>query len=406
MDVNIRSEDVSMCSNWQKPLIITKDAEAKLLKEVPCYLFDSLRFKQNIEELRSRLSKGINLCYSVKSNPFMIDYALKYADLIEICSEGEWKICMKHNINASKIVAGGVYKSLSHIKSLTEHPPLRISVESRLQLEQLSQCASKLKRPQRVLLRITSGNQFGMDLNEISDIVAHASHYPYIDICGLHLYSSTRKKQSKLLDADFELLRRAAAESGIDSPQLEYGAGIGAPILNEDNNWFDNMYWQMINGVNKLSEEYPVTLELGRLLTGNIGVYITQIADIKYNCGKTFYVVEGGINHISYDGQIKGVHPPYIRNISNNPPKEPADTIRQEALLCGVLCTSEDVLAKDNIPESKVGDYLLFEYAGSYSVTEARSLFLSHPLPAVLINDGERIFKVRSHIDTFPLNSI
>lgn len=112
-----------------------------------------------------------------------------------------------------------------------------------------------------------------------------------------------------------------------------------------------------------------------------------------------FYIVNGGIHHISYYGQVNGTRCPYIRYL------EEQDTAPVQVTICGELCTAHDILAKKaEIPAGRIGDFLVFENVGAYSVTEARSLFLSHPLPSVLIRDATRTYAARSQRDTYKLN--
>lgn len=76
-----------------------------------------------------------------------------------------------------------------------------------------------------------------------------------------------------------------------------------------------------------------------------------------------------------------------------------------EATVCGALCTAGDLLAKDVLlREMEIGDCLIFGNVGAYSVTEARSLFLSRPLPTVILADGGTLTEIRESKCTSILN--
>lgn len=88
-----------------------------MVKISPYYLFDANRFLHNINSLKEKLSCQVKVCFSVKSNPFMAAYGAKYADYVEVCSEGEYELCTA-KIKTDNIIAGGVYKSPKWLKKI------------------------------------------------------------------------------------------------------------------------------------------------------------------------------------------------------------------------------------------------------------------------------------------------
>ena len=65
------------------------------------------------------------------------------------------------------------------------------------------------------------------------------------------------------------------------------------------------------------------------------------------------------------------------------------------------------MLARDvDLSEPVIGDVLVFEKCGAYSVTEGMALFLSRELPQILVIDDDRkVTKLRGIIQTNILNS-
>lgn len=358
----------------------------------PCFYFDVMRFRSRIGRLRSSLPEGVGICFSVKSNPFLARYGAAAADSVEVCSPGEWELCVRQGIPPNRIVVNGVYKSPQELSWLAEAGPARISIESVRQYRLLADSARKC---QNVLLRLTSGNQFGMNLEEIQDIVRHP--HPYIAVRGLHFYSGTQKKEAAAIQKDLRLLWSALSECGLAAPEVSYGPGLGTPLFEGASMPYEAAYDAMLKEVRRLHSAYPVTLELGRLLTADCGLYVTRVVDKKRNGDRTFYIVDGGIHQLCYYGQINGVPAPVIHQMSGGAPSE--------ATVCGALCTAGDILAKDVIlREMEIGDCLIFGNAGAYSVTEARSLFLSRPLPAVIVSDNGKLVEIRESGSTSLLN--
>ena len=81
----------------------------------------------------------------------------------------------------------------------------------------------------------------------------------------------------------------------------------------------------------------------------------------------------------------------------------------QETLwnICGSLCTVSDVIVKQlKLKDAQIGEVLVFERVGAYSVTEGIYLFLSRDLPSVLMysqKSGVRI--VREAMPSYKINS-
>jgi diaminopimelate decarboxylase len=76
-------------------------------------------------------------------------------------------------------------------------------------------------------------------------------------------------------------------------------------------------------------------------------------------------------------------------------------------MLCGSLCTFNDVVAR-NLPlqDLQIGDYLLFYNIGAYAVTEGGYLFLSRDLPTIYTGSSEDGLQViREGLPTYPTNT-
>lgn len=372
----------------------------KLVKQnFPCYHFDAEVLIRNIQTMRERFEGRPEICYSVKSNPFMVKYAAEAAECVEVCSAGELQLCEEVGIAPSKIVVGGIYKSDEELDYIARKQYHRISVESLRELDILARAAARYMVVQKVLLRLSSGNQFGMREDELLEAADHPERYPYIRFCGIHYYSGTQKKKSSDIEKDLNFLRQVVERLRLPNPQIEYGPGIGFPALMEGSDWYNSLCEEIEQFFVPFCKEYFVTLEMGRAVTSDIGCYITKIVDIREREKDLFYIVNGGIHHISYYGQVNGRCCPHIRYLDEK------NTGTTQVTICGELCTAHDIIAKKAvIPTGEIGDFLVFENVGAYSVTEARSLFLSHPLPAVLISNHDQTYAARDHNDTYKVN--
>ena len=366
----------------------------------PYYCFNTDIFAKQVDDLRNKLKGKARICYSMKANPWFVNSALECCDYIEVCSSGELNICQEADIPMGRISVGGVAKTVEECQKIINLSPHRISIESKAQLEIFECLASRLNRTIFILLRLSSGNQFGMTLEQIKDIYKNVEQYPHIFIKGIHYYPGTQKKSLKDARTIIQTLVNALEILPIN--EIQFGAGIGVPLyISQNNEDYDTYANYIFEGISILAEQCEVTLECGRYLTYLAGSYVTSVLEIKNQYDRRFLIVDGGIHQLSYHGQVGGKPVPIIKKIPQSSTSEITYTI------CGSLCTVNDILAKDVIlPEIHVGDKLMFLNVGAYSVTEARMMFLSRDLPTIVLKNSKETVIRRRSFPTYTLNTV
>ena len=167
----------------------------------PCYIFDLDTFRNRITAVRNLLGNVADVCFAMKANPFLAGAAAEAAGCLEVCSPGEFHICEKMGVPPEKVVLSGVSKEERDIAYVVEKYGDRpvYTVESMLHLKRLSRAARRNHTRLRVLLRVTSGNQFGLDEKLVKEIVASREDYSEIEFLGLQYFSGTQKKRIKVL---------------------------------------------------------------------------------------------------------------------------------------------------------------------------------------------------------------
>lgn len=386
----------------------------------PAYVFDLDAFALRIRHMKEILGQDVKILYAMKANPFFTRAAAQEADGLEVCSPGEYAICRRAGVPQEKIVLSGVNKEAAHVREVVGAAgtpgPAAYTAESLSQLALLESCAAKTQgNPLRVLLRLTSGNQFGMDEETILSIIKKQSSYPHLHFTGLQYYSGTQKKQAGKIQKELEqldaLLTRIRDGLQYDIRELEYGPGFHIPYfegeapVNED-----AMLSDFREALDAMAFKGRISLEAGRFLAAPCGSYVTRIVDTKQNQGQNYCIVDGGINHVNYYGQAMAMIIPAIRFLPQ--PLSPGMPDGQTSggdtrwTVCGSLCTSGDMLVKNlPLPGLKTGDMLVFDRIGAYAVTEGIYLFLSRRLPAVLTYEKDAGLKlVRDSLPTSPFN--
>lgn len=367
--------------------------------ETPFYCFDVDLFEENIRKYKSILPEDVLLCFSLKSNPWFVNAANKFVDLIEVCSMGELQLCLNSGINPEKISFGGISKTKEECVQLVKLPLYRVSIESKKQMLLLNEEARNNDVIMNVVLRLTSGNQFGMSKEQVKEVLNEAHKYTNIKIKGIHYYAGTQKMSINEACKISTDLADVILFENIE--EIQFGAGIGVPLFGDKKREACKEYEQSImTTINELSKHKKVIYECGRCLTFNTGIYVTKVLETKENNQRKFVIVDGGIHHLSYNGQFGGVPIPNIELIFKNEKKELC-----KQTICGSLCTVSDILAKDIMLNSlDEGDLLVFMNVGAYSVTEARSMFLSRDLPMIILCEKNVDIIARKRINTYKLN--
>lgn len=464
--------------------------------QTPCYVYDLDCFYQRVRQVKKVLGEDIPLTFSIKANPFLTGEVPEEICHVEVCSPGELDICKRVGQDPTRIIYSGVMKenedireaieygvdiltaeSIKHVRMIEEEAERYFAnrkggrKESCKKYTEISRGEVKEKEPEpavkqvRVLLRLSSGNQFGMDPEDIHSIIANRQLYPYIDFIGLHYYSGTQKEKERVFQKDTDLIEgvldQLKEDFGFVPRLVEYGPGTKKEYFlppdfagsREEALVFleteDQKALELAAAaVKRLAEKYPVGVEMGRFLAANCGTYFTKVMDQKTTAGVHYVILDGGIHQVNYYGKLmadmRGKKPPVglackktDQNDSNddktfseaqnngregieayNTDGEGIKTYgtdkngtegfegdRQTYCLCGSLCTTADVLIREiELPRLKEGDVLAFEEVGAYSITEAMELFLSRNMPRVYLKKDGKIREVREPVASSMIN--
>jgi len=376
--------------------------------KAPMYIFDIDMMQDTVMEFKRKLEDKSGLCFAIKANPFLIKEMEKLVDRIEVCSMGEFRICKKLGIAPEKLFISGVLKKKEDINEILEycHGKCRYTAESPIQFSYfVNWCETHTEDEIRVYPRLSSGNQFGMDEETIIDLIKLSEVYPNLKVEGIHFFSGTQKKKVSKIAKELEKLKvfydRIEEEVGYQIEELEYGSGLAFPYFEGQEDKRKSDLDGMAKAIVDSGFSKRVTVEMGRALCANCGYYLTNVLDMKTIGEKNYCIVDGGMQHINYDGQIRGMYIPKFSVTSNQEEGQATNWI-----VCGALCTPNDVLlANVSISNLQLGDVFIFENTGAYAMTEGMSLFLSHALPKVATYSKETGFKMhRDKQSTYVFN--
>ena len=402
------------------------------MRQTPYYVFDTDEFAKRAAMIRAALDcKGgrrIPLCFSIKANPFLLHRLPEGLDHVEVCSPGELEICIALGVKPESIIYSGVMKEKCDIERAVSYGAGILTCESirhatlisEVMLECIQEGAHEAEFAEtkaHVILRLTSGNQFGMSLEDIEYIISHPDEFKGITVMGIHYYSGTQKSLRKI-NKDLEKIKSALTglkeKYGFEPQLVEYGPGLCVEYFEED--WQEREKQALDEAAEVLREfavEYPLGIEMGRFLAASCGKYYTQVKDLKSTGDANYAILDGGIHHLNYFGQRMAMQVPpikvYAGEVSENEEKNGVELTElpdTDYTLCGSLCTVADVLVREvKLKKLELGDVLEFGHCGAYSVTEAPALFLSRQLPAIYAYSKECGYEcLREHIPAAEIN--
>lgn len=373
----------------------------------PTFVFDEDALAARMCEIKALAGESVRLCYSIKANPFLIPAMLALTEVLEVCSPGELSVCEALHVPPERILLSGVNKTAQDVAHAMDAGVRHFTAESPLHVRLLNEAAGARGLVVPVLLRLTAGTQFGMDEQDLREIIARRAEYPALDFTGLHYFAGTQRKklseQRAELDMLAALMDSLKAETGFETRELEYGPGLYFPYFaHEDASDTLAPMRELAPALRKTAERVRLTVEMGRFFVSECGAYLTRVMDTKVNRGYAYAIVDGGIHHVNYIGGSMGMRVPRIDRLPAQA-SEGAPAPRDWSL-CGSLCTTADVLVRRiAFDRLEPGDVLAFRSIGAYSVTEGPNLFLSRDMPRVLLADahGERLAR-----DFFPSHTL
>jgi len=130
-------------------------------------------------------------------------------------------------------------------------------------------------------------------------------------------------------------------------------------------------------------------LEPGRTIVGPAGVLLTRVLYVKENRGKSFVVVDSGMNDLMRPALYGAIHP--ITRIARG--RESGKATRVDVV--GPVCETGDCFLRDwPLGKVKAGDVLAIWTAGAYGMSQT-SNYNARCRPAEVLVNGKRFRTIR-----------
>lgn len=225
-------------------------------------------------------------------------------DYIEVCSPGELRTCIERKFRQRRCPFRRIKRRTGYGTS-GKGEVAAFYRQNQDQVDLFLRLSREYGRNVELLLRLTSGNQFGMDEDVLLESVDKILQQKYVQFAGIHFFSGTQKRKSEQIRKELgqlaEVCDRIWERFGLKVPWLEYGPGFGVEYFKGTKKGGREEALQMLSDaadcVTELHFPGTVTFEMGRFLAAMCGSFVTKVREVKENQGTRYCLVDAGMHH-------------------------------------------------------------------------------------------------------------
>jgi diaminopimelate decarboxylase len=355
------------------------------------YLVDSEKFRENFSKLLGAFKAhypNTKIAYSYKTNylPNLCAAVNQLGGYAEVVSNMEIELARRLHILDRNIFFNGPIKGAEAVSSLLENGGT-VNIDS---LDEFFTIVRWLEQAQvdQISLGIRcnfdilddANSRFGLDpqSTDFKRILNECVGHPKINLTGFHCHFASRAIQSWISRATemVKFLRQVPDEVFVALKQVSMGGGMSGEMPDEMQRQFGHSiptfeeyalaaaepFAQLVKrrGVNGGPE---LIIEPGTALAANVVNFVCSIASIKEIRNETVITTSGSVYNIN--PSINRINVPikviprysdrYVQSVSN-------------ARLVGFTCIETDCLYRGFSGEIAVGDLILLEQVGAYSI--------------------------------------
>ena len=347
------------------------------------YILDRKRFINNFNELKGALTdyyKKFNLSYSFKTNytPLLCKTVLELGGYAEVVSSMEYYLAKKVGFSDEKIILNGPKKDESTVESLLTGGG-QVNLDSAYELEMIKRIADRNKdKILKVALRCNFDigdnvlSRFGFDVESqgFNDAFNYLKSISNVKLTGFHCHFAGRRLEPFTARAEkmIELIDKYYKG---EVSYVSLGGGLFGKMPKSLKKQFSvpvPTYFDYADKIGKPIREYfknkatlpDIFIEAGTAVVADAMYFLVKVLDIKKVRGKEIAIVSGSKYNINPTGNSANL-PIKVYNGKNA-------VLRTDLDFGGFTCIESDYLYKGYTGKLAVGDYVLFENAGSYSV--------------------------------------
>jgi diaminopimelate decarboxylase len=367
----------------------------------PLFVYDNNIVGGQIAALRAAMPDGLALYYSVTANPYepLLNFIGRYVEGFRVVSRGELEHLKRAGLAGIGMTFAGPGKRDDELEagiaagatiSLESEGEARRAIEAGERVGIQPKLAVRVNPPFSIDNgRLSIGarpSPFGVDAERVPGLVEGLIEAG-VDWRGLHIFAAAQcLDDSALIEAHKAIIACAggiAHKLDLPLPELNLGGGFDVPCFAGEQpidvyRMAKALHDTVCSGPELLATT-RLSLELGRWLVAECGVYLTRVLDRTESCGATFLTTDGGGHHLlAATGCLlergRGNFPIALANRFDAPADE-------QVTVTGCLATPHDALGDEvMLPRAEPGDVIAIFCAGAYGLTASPQAWESRPL--------------------------
>jgi diaminopimelate decarboxylase len=344
------------------------------------------------------------VCYAVKanSNQAVIATLARLGAGMDIVSGGELRRALAADVPPERIVFSGIGKTRDEMAAGLEAGILCFNVESEPELAALSEVAASKGLRAPISVRVnpdvdakthrkistgTSQDKFGIPISRAREVYAEAARLPGLKVTGVDMHIGSQITDLEPFENATQLLAELARDlmaEGHELRHIDLGGGLGVPYRDDNEPPPDPQAYAAVIKRHTGGLGLKLVFEMGRLISANAGILVTRVLYRKAGEGKTFVIVDAGMNDLIRPTLYDAYHA--IKPVAEPAPGAP----RVVADVVGPVCESGDYLALDReLPLVDPGDLLAVMTAGAYGAVQGGTYNTRLLAPEVLVRGAE-----------------
>ena len=348
------------------------------------YLLDPKRFQDNYNEFQQafrRIYPNTRIAYSYKTNytPKLCQLVNSMEGYAEVVSRMEYDLALRVGVPPQRIIFNGPYKRETDIEAMAKRSPDHtLTVGIRCNFD----------------IGTDSVSRYGFDAEgeEFKSVFETLGRLDNCRVGGLHCHFLAPQKSAKAYSRiTRKMLELTLNYFGDNHPQfIDVGGGFFSKMSPDLRKQFGypvptfEEYAQAI--APQFAAAFPrdtgpeLILEPGIAITADIMKFVAKVIDIKTVRSRTVALVSGSVFNIKPTLNDKNLP---IQVLSNNNQSESANGTID---IVGYTCMENDRLYKGYTGPLDVGDYIVFDNVGAYTIVLKPPFIM--PCPAMIAYDS------------------
>lgn len=371
-------------------------------QKTPFYYYDMELLDKTLDIIKAESAKyDFEVHYAIKANfnPYILSRVAAKGFGADCVSGGEVQAAYDNGFDVSKIVYAGVGKADWEIELGLELGISFFNVESLAELMVINELAGVKGVKAKVALRVNPevdahthakittgmrGNKFGIDLNQLDEIIEAAQALESVELKGLHFHVGsqiTDMNVFKNLAIKTNHILEGLSANGVEIENINFGGGLGVDYFHPNHIGIPDFesYFATFNHYFERREGQRVHFELGRSVVAQCGTLVSKTLYVKENTTLKFAIIDAGFTELIRPAMYDSYH--RIENISSDGEEEVYDVV-------GPICESSDVFATEyTLNKVSRGDLIVIRSAGAYGEAMASQYNCRH-LPTAYYSDN------------------